>query len=525
MRTKGFTHSWKWIKNTGMGGWFLILLFFFTACATAPRHHGRVAEEGTVAGDHFSEIEATPVPLVMNDRVQDWINYFQGPSRERFERYLSRSGRYIPMMKKILRQYGLPQDLVYLAMIESGFNPHAYSRARATGTWQFIYRTGLRYGLRVDNWIDERRDPEKSTVAAAKYLKDLHDQFNDWYLAAAGYNAGEGKIHRAIKKYRTEDFWEMSQPRYLRRETKEYVPKLIAAALISKDPKKYGFGKVRYEEPIEFDEIAIESPIDLRVAAQCADVTYEDLKKLNPELLHWVTPPHYPSYQLKIPKGTAGDFQARYDLLTPEERIAKSIYEAKPGETIKTVANRHGFPVNFFAALNGVSPSVHLAKGQRVIIPHEPPVGERFRERVFERRHRRAVGSGTVAYRVRPGDNLHRISRRLGVRSNQLRQLNPDVDWQRLRYGTTLRLVSSEHRVAKPVVKVEPAAVTTTTAEGDPFIVHTIQSGETLWEIAQRYNVSVKEIKTWNQISHHRRLQPGQSLKIRVPTVAKASNA
>ena len=255
----------------------VLFLFLAIGCATAPKQARHSSPEEGISQDHFSEIEAKPVPLVMNDRVQDWINYFQGPSHERFERYLMRSGKYIPMIKRILRQYGLPEDLVYLAMIESGFNPHAYSRARATGTWQFIYRTGVRYGLRADNWIDERRDPEKSTIAAAKYLKDLYDQFNDWYLAAAGYNAGEGKIHRAIRKYRTEDFWEMSRQRYLRRETKDYVPKMIAAALISKNPGRYGFSHVKYEEPIPFEEVPIETPIDLRVAAQCAGVTYEEM--------------------------------------------------------------------------------------------------------------------------------------------------------------------------------------------------------------------------------------------------------
>lgn len=500
-----------------------LLVLFLGGCATTPKSPLSVDEQA-IPQDHFSEIQAAPVPLVMNDRVQDWINYFQGPGHERFELYLRRSGKYIPMMKRILRQYGLPEDLVYLAMIESGFNAHAYSRARATGTWQFIYRTGVRYGLRTDSWIDERRDPEKSTVAAAKYLKDLYDQFNDWYLAAAGYNAGEGKIHRAIRKYRTEDFWKMSRQRYLKRETKEYVPKMIAAALISKEPHRYGFRGIDYEEPIAFEEVEIDTPIDLRIAAQCAEVTYEELKGLNPELLHWVTPPHYPSYRLKVPRGRGEKFRVRYDVLSPEERIAQSVYPAKSGDTVSHVARRHGFPVRFFASLNGVSTHTSFAAGQSVLIPHPPPPGERFRERSYERSRRHHYTAGhdeSVGYLVRRGDNLHRISRRLGMGPKELRRLNPDVDWGTLKYGRRIRLVTTE---PGPIPKTETALATTPEAAGE-YTVHLVQAGETLWEIARKYGVSVKELRTWNALGRSRKILPGQALKVRVPPIASATKA
>ncbi len=507
------------MKAAILGVLFLLLA---AGCATAPKQARHSSPEEGISQDHFSEIEAKPVPLVMNDRVQDWINYFQGAGRERFELYLQRSAKYIPMIKRILRQYGLPEDLVYLAMIESGFNPHAYSRARATGTWQFIYRTGVRYGLRADNWIDERRDPEKSTIAAAKYLKDLYDQFNDWYLAAAGYNAGEGKIHRAIRKYRTEDFWEMSRQRYLRRETKDYVPKMIAAALISKNPGRYGFPHVRYEEPVPFEEVAIETPIDLRVAAQCAEASYEEIKGLNPELLHWVTPPDYPGYRLKVPAGSAERFQLRYALLSPEERIAEKIYTVKKGESFALIAKQHGFPVKFLAALNGAVPHQALKAGQPVLIPHQPPEGERFRERTFERQRRRrsvAGGGGNLLYSVRRGDNLTRISRRLGVRASRLQNLNPEIEWASLKYGTRIRLVTGGTGGPRSV-----AVVPSPELSGE-FTAHVIQSGETLWEIAKRYHVSIEDLKRWNGITHHRRIRPGQTLKVKVPTVASATEA
>lgn len=488
----------------------LMSLIFF-ACATTPKQ-----PVSLVPQDHFAEIEASPVPLVMNDRVQDWINYFQGNGRDRFELYLQRSGKYIPMMRKILRQYGLPEDLVYLAMIESGFNPHAYSRARATGAWQFIYRTGVRYGLRVDTWVDERRDPEKSTVAAAKYLKDLHDRFNHWYLAAAGYNAGEGKIDRAIRRYRTEDFWEMSRHRYLKRETKDYVPKLIAAAFISKDPGKYGFKNVRYEEPVNFDTVTIDSPTDLRVIAQCAGVPYEEIKLLNPELTHWVTPPNYPNYRIKIPAKGTKEFLMRFSALTSQERFARKVHEVKNGETLQSISRHHGLPAHFVASLNGLSSRTTLRPGHSVLIPDLPPEGERFR-REFSGDYY-AGGEGTVRYRVRRGDNLWSIGRRVGVSATKLRRLNPHVSWGQLRYGTTLKLALRPSRetpvIAKAVVREEAPAVAEAVVSPDAVILYQVQEGDTLWEIARKHSVSVRSLRRWNGLGKSRRIQPGQTLKI-----------
>jgi len=489
----------------------LIGPILLAGCATFSRS---AKVEPVVPADHFSEIEADPVPLVMNDRVQDWLNYFQGPGRERFEVYLSRSGKYVPMIKKILREYSLPQDLVYLAMIESGFNPRAYSRARATGTWQFIYRTGIRYGLRVDEWIDERRDPEKSTIAAAKYLQALYDRFNDWYLAAAGYNAGEGKIGRAIRRYRTEDFWVMSRQRYLKRETKDYVPKMIAAALISKNPKEYGFDHVRYEEPIPYDKVAMETPTDLRVAAQCAGVSYEAIKLLNPDLKRWITPPNYPGFELRVPAGTGDLFLIRYQALTPEERIADEVYTARAGETVTTVAKKQGIPGPLLAAINSVSLHKHLSAGETLLIPREPPPGEKFHP---EKDQFKPSTRGQYVYRVRRGDNLFRISRHLGVRPSKLKNLNPHVDWEKLQYGRTLRLATGAVRHASVQARIIPPVSDGPVNEGE-FLIHTVQEGDSLWTISRRYGVSVNEIRRLNQV--RRMIHPGQTL--RIPQTAKA---
>lgn len=245
------------------------------------------------------------VPITLNEKVEAYIHYFTNRIRDRFSTWLARSEKYLPMMKKTFKEKGLPEDLTYIALIESGFNDRAYSRSKAVGQWQFIKGTGKRYGLRIDNWLDERRDPEKATEAAAQYLGDLYGMFNDWYLAAAGYNAGEGKIMRAIGKYDTNDFWALSDSkrRYLKRETKDYVPKFIAAALIAKEPSKYGFDDIEYHPSLAYEKITVNRTLDLRDIARFAKCDLDELKSLNPELKTNITPPNYPGYQLKVPLG------------------------------------------------------------------------------------------------------------------------------------------------------------------------------------------------------------------------------
>ncbi len=241
-------------------------------------------------------------------------------------------------MKNLLKENGLPEDLVYLSLIESGFNPYAYSRSKASGPWQFIYLTGKKYGLKVNWWVDERRDPEKSTIAAAKYLKDLYDMFECWYLAAAGYNAGENKIASAMKRYRTEDFWELTKYRYLKKETKDYVPQMIAAALIAKDPEKYGFTNIEYEEPLRYDKVKVPGLTPLSLISQACEVSLDEIKDLNPELRRGVTPPGETEYEIKIPSGAKERFLRNFETLQPLRKFQFKTHMVKKGETLPKIA-------------------------------------------------------------------------------------------------------------------------------------------------------------------------------------------
>jgi len=268
------------------------------------------------------DLPSSGIPLTLNSKVEYFIHYFQSRGKSDFSRWLSRSSRYIPMMKEVFKRKGMPEDLVYVAMIESGFRMHAHSFAKAVGPWQFMSGTGRNYSLRIDQWIDERKEPLKATMAAALYLKELSGIFNgDWYLAAAGYNAGENKILRAIDRYNTSDFWELSRGSYLKRETKEYVPKLLAAAIIAKDPAHYGFSDVTYLPPIEFDTVKIPTRTDLELVAKLAGTSYENIRELNPDLRHGCTPPNYPDFRLKIPKGTRERFAAEYAKIPEDQRF------------------------------------------------------------------------------------------------------------------------------------------------------------------------------------------------------------
>jgi membrane-bound lytic murein transglycosylase D len=309
------------------------------------------------------------IPIVVNDRVKQFIGYFQTKIRHKFSTWLSRSEKYIPFMRNILKEHGLPQDLVYMSLIESGFDPHAYSRAKAVGLWQFISPTGKRYGLRQNWWIDERRDPEKSTIAAARYLGDLYGMFTCWHLAAAGYNAGENKIIKAIKRYRTDDFWKLTNQKFLKQETKDYVPLMMAAALVAKDPEQYGFTDVEYEAPLKYEKVKVPSLTGLSHVAKACETSLEEIKDLNPELRREVTPPNENGYEVKIPFGKSDLFQDNFEAMRPNEKSPFKTHLVKKGETLKGIAKAYRVDLEPLLEINRLTKTSRLSKGMTLLIP------------------------------------------------------------------------------------------------------------------------------------------------------------
>ena len=378
--------------------------------------------EETIGDRKLSEVPLPEVPMVLNQQVEKWMNYFQGRGRKYFASWLARSGRYVPMMRKILRENGLPEGLIYLSMIESGFRPYAYSRARAVGPWQFMKFTGARYGLRANYWLDERRDPEKSTIAAAQHLKDLYDEFDHWYLAAAGYNAGAGKISRAIKRYKSEDFWYLTRYRYLKPETKNYVPKLIAASLIASEPEEYGFVDIDYQEPIKYEKVTVPKPVTLKNIAKGLGVEESALKDLNPELRRGVTPPNYPNYELKVPVGYQEKFAEVYPNLPRYKATDVLVHRVRRGDTLSQIARRHGVSTTTLVQFNRLKSRHFLRAGQRLLIPI--PGGRTKPKVVAVAKHRSIEPIGSNIYVVRRGDTLWKISRRFNVTVSQLRSWN-----------------------------------------------------------------------------------------------------
>jgi membrane-bound lytic murein transglycosylase D len=327
------------------------------------------------------EPTAYNVPIVVDSSVQGHIRYFNTAIRGRFEQWLLRLSRYRPLVETIFTEFHLPSDLVYLSLVESGFNPYAYSRARATGPWQFMKGTAKLYGLRVDQYVDERRDPIKSTVAAARYLRDLYDLFGAWPLAMAAYNAGEGKVLRALQKAQAESFSEISKTRLIRRETKEYVPRFMAATIIARNPDRYGFSQETVT-PHRFEEVVVDRPIHFRAIANVTGVSYEELRLLNPELRRDATPPGDTDYHLKVPVGSKAKVEQLLDRIPtfkfPALRTSKAKfadvgssrwYKVRVGDTLEKVAKRFRIPLKTLKAKNNLSSPV-IRPGDFLVISH-----------------------------------------------------------------------------------------------------------------------------------------------------------
>lgn len=376
-------------------------------------------------------------PVVYNAVVKKWMDYFLSRGKDYFIKYTQRAGRYAPVLGKILEDYGLPRDLIFLAMAESGFNTKAKSWAKAVGPWQFMPYTGKRYGLKIDWYVDERRDPIKATIAAANYLDHLYEKFGSWELAAASYNAGEGKIGRAIKRYRSNSFWKIRRGRYLKSETKNYVPKIMALAIIGKNLESFGFNDIDMHEPLDFDEVDVPGNTDLYQVAEALNVEWDELKRINPELRRWMTPPNVDTYKLRVPVG----YRQKYvDCCSDKQLQAKDFatysIRSRKGAKLKEVARKFKIKDRkVLEALNGVSHNSRLKKGTDVVLPfhvshtrkesmygdlYDRPIKRVRRKRAYRSRIRLAKRRGTKItnpsqyYTVKKGDTLWSIARKTG---------------------------------------------------------------------------------------------------------------
>jgi len=377
------------------------------------------------ASENEASSDAYNIPVVVDPTVEKHLRFFNTSIRDRFEQWLVRFSRYRPLVETIFAEFDLPSDLVNLSLVESGFNPYAYSRAKATGPWQFMKATGKIYGLRIDNYVDERRDPIKSTVAAARYLRDLYDIFGTWPLAMAAYNAGEGKVLRALRKARGETFSDISKTRLIRLETKQYVPRIMAATIIARNPNVYGFTHDP-APPHEFDEVIVNRPMHFHAISNISGIPYEELRLLNPELRRNATPPGDSAYHLKVPVGTGMKVMDVLDRIPTYKfpsysegtRLAKKgsslWYRVRPGDTLEKVSRRFRVPIQTLKKRNNLSGSL-IKVGQVLSIRPSPSDQTRLAKKT--------TGS-SLRYRVRPGDTLGKVSKRFRVPIQTLKQRN-----------------------------------------------------------------------------------------------------
>lgn len=365
------------------------------------------------------------LPLVMNDYVASYINFYSTRGRGVLERALVRAGRYRGMIQRVFKEVGVPQDLIYLAQAESGFQPLALSRAGARGMWQFIGSRAKGYGMERNHWVDDRQDPEKSTRAAAQHLKDLYNEFGDWYLAMAAYNSGPVNVQQGVQRTGFADFWELYKRNVLPKETKNYVPIILAMAIIAKNPAQYGIDAIQPDPPLAFDTVQIDYPVDLRLVAQCVDAPLDTIRDLNPSLLR-VTTPKDESFELKLPAGTRDQYHQAIAAIPADKRLWWRYHKVGDGETLVAIARQYHVPAKSITQVNGLETS-DITPQTNLIIPiaagsHAPGEVERV---TYSRRPTR--------YRVRAGDTVTSVADDFGVPPASLRR------WNRIKSDTLRR--------------------------------------------------------------------------------------
>jgi membrane-bound lytic murein transglycosylase D len=452
------------------------------------------------------------LPLMMTDQVAGYISYFSNRGRGVFERALIRSGRYHDMMVSILKEEGVPQDLIYLAQAESGFHPLAVSRVGARGIWQFMASRGRGYGLQHNLYLDDRQDPEKSTRAAAHHLKDLYNQFGDWYLAMAAYNSGPGTVQAAVKRTGYADFWELYRRNVLPKETRNYVPIILAVTILAKNPAQYGLSALAMDRPTKYDTVSIDYPVDLHLVADCVGATSAQLQDLNPSLLRLSTP-REGKFDLHVPAGTKDEYESSIASIPTADRLWWRYHAVLPGDTLASLARSYRTTAKSIADVNHLDdPDSTLEADSRLIIPLAPGKHPISDTQTYARRITR--------YKVHKGDTVESVADNFGVPAQMVRH------WNGLR-GDTLygRKFLAVHLPVAPSASTELArthpsgvkheAKTFETADNPsltiahragndheaqtPVVRHKVKTGETLYSIASAYNTTIAALKRDNR--------------------------
>lgn len=480
-------------------------------------------------------IASFDLPMREHERVDFWVEYLSSRGRPHFSKWLGRSTRYVPLFWSVLDRYDLPRDLVFLSMVESGFSTSAYSWAHAAGPWQFVASTARHYGLRIDFWVDDRRDFEKATDAAARHLRDLYDRYEDWFLAMAAYNAGAGKVNRAIRRYGTEDFWEIAERRYLKRETKHYVPKILAAARVSKLPHVYGFEDVMYQAPLDWEVVTTTRATSLvAMAGACPhEIDLDAVAALNPSLRCGVTPPGE-TWDIRVPAAVTATCAAALQAAPAAEAFVYRYHPVAATDRIEDVARRHHTTVDAILSFNRIDRDQFL-DFEEIVIPvpkafaHEVPIRKpphlAFRPPGYGPQSLRLV-----RYRVRSGDSLWRISQKFHVSIGDLAKWNGLRRSSTLRIGDRLRIYLGG-RAARRVAAREAARKTTVSSrrgragsrevskraprrstQPTPGGEHVVAPGESPWLIADRYGLDVADVLALNDLRPGQVIQPGQKL-------------